>query len=186
MNRNTVVLVLVFGILLISGCTENVTEYPTNTPSGETDFVSVKFIIEKDNENVLVKTVQIEKGKNGLEAMHESGIEFESTNYEGMGVFIDSIIGVKGDAQYYWASYVDGKYAETSLDNYLLEDDIELKWVYEKIDFLGFEWFGNKRNLKHTGRFIKAERTIIYILTLMSELGDIQWRLREQWNFWLS
>lgn len=139
MNRKIVIIFLLFGILLISGCTKEATEYPTNTPSRETDFVSVKFIIEKDNENVLVKTVQIEKGKNGLEAMQEAGIEFESTNYEGMGVFIDSIMGVKGDAQYYWALYVDGKYAETSLDNYLLEDDIELKWVYEKIDFSGFE-----------------------------------------------
>ncbi|MFH1240444.1 MAG: DUF4430 domain-containing protein [Candidatus Diapherotrites archaeon] len=139
MNRNTIVIVLLLGILLMSGCIDNTTEYPTNTPSGTTDFVSVKFIIEKDNENVIVKTVQIEKGKTGLDAMQASGIEFASTTYDGMGTFIDSIMGVSGDAQYYWALYVDGKYAEASLDNYTLNNDIELKWVYEKIDFSEFE-----------------------------------------------
>ena len=129
---------LITTALLMSGCTEPTSDYPTQENGLEIGYVSATLIIEKDNEDVLVKTVQIENGKNGLQAMQEAGIKFESQYYPGAGTFVTSIMDAKGDQQYYWALYVDGKYAEKSIDAYVLDDDTEIKWIYEAIDFTQF------------------------------------------------
>ena len=70
--------------------------------------------------------------------MSETGIKFEYTDYGLAGVLIDSIMSISSDSRYYWALYVDGKYAETSIDKYVVDSALEVKWVYEEIDFLKF------------------------------------------------
>lgn len=121
--------------ILASGCISQTSNYPTSEPVIETGFVSAAFVVEKNNEVILYKTVRVQKGTNGLDAMKEAGINFESGYYVGMGSYIKSIMGAEGDNYYYWALYVDGKYADKAIDAYILNKNIEIKWVYEKVDY---------------------------------------------------
>ena len=134
-------------MLLVLGCTEPISNIAENGSANigdtsgdetaqETNYVSGTFILEKDNEIIYNETHEIEKGTNAfdaiLELFGEENIEYQE--YVGMGIFVNSINGIAGDSEHYWALYINGEYAEKAINAHFFDEDMEVKWVYEEID----------------------------------------------------
>lgn len=78
--------------------------------------------------------ISIEKGKNALEAVKQTA-DVKTKTYIGMGSLITAINGLQPDTEHYWALYVDGKYADKSIDAYIIDKDTSIEIKLEKIDF---------------------------------------------------
>ena len=63
---------------------------------------------------------------------NEGKINFTDKTYTGMGKFIDSINGVRGDGTQNWIYYVNGKKAEIGVSNYKINKGDIVSWKYEK------------------------------------------------------
>jgi len=55
------------------------------------------------------------------------------------GVYIESINGLAGDDNHYWALYVNGEYAQAGADQTILSQGDRIEFRYEKIDSGLFE-----------------------------------------------
>lgn len=72
-------------------------------------------------------------GETALDLLKGSGARVEMKSYGDMGSFITSVNGMAGDAENYWAFYVNDKYAEQAADKTLLKPGDRVKFVYEKV-----------------------------------------------------
>ena len=63
----------------------------------------------------------------------EGKISFTEKNYLGMGKFIDTIDGMKGDGEKTWIYYVNGKKASVGVSNYQIKPGDVVSWKYEKL-----------------------------------------------------
>lgn len=124
MQKVLFVLLLFF---LFSGCTQQqVSQQPINISS-----VNVSFIVNDGTENILEKTIEIEKGTIALEALRQATL-VEGKQYE-FGFFIESIAGVNSGQSHYWAIYVDKVYAEKGIDQIVIDKDTNMRFVLEQI-----------------------------------------------------
>ena len=62
----------------------------------------------------------------------EGKINFTEKNYIGMGKFIETIDGVKGNGDQNWIYYVNGKKALVGVSNYKIKSGDIVSWKYEK------------------------------------------------------
>lgn len=62
----------------------------------------------------------------------EKKIEFEEKNYTGLGVFIESIDGIKSSGGYSWIYYINNQKAMVGVSNYQLKNGDIISWKYEK------------------------------------------------------
>jgi len=62
---------------------------------------------------------------------------FETKDYGSMGLFIDSINGLKNNPQTgeYWIYYVNGESAKIGISNYIVKPGDIIEWRYEKSNF---------------------------------------------------
>lgn len=62
---------------------------------------------------------------------------FETKDYGSMGLFIESINGLKNNLQTgeYWIYYVNGKSAKIGISNYIIKSGDVVRWRYEKSNF---------------------------------------------------
>ncbi len=62
---------------------------------------------------------------------------FETKDYGSMGLFIESINGLKNNNQTgeYWIYYVNGESAKIGISNYIVKPGDIIKWSYEKSNF---------------------------------------------------
>jgi hypothetical protein len=63
---------------------------------------------------------------------NEGKIDFTEKNYIGMGKFIISINGTKGNGEQNWIYYVNGKKAQIGVSNYKINPGDVVSWKYEK------------------------------------------------------
>jgi len=93
-------------------------------------------IIGKDNVVSFSKQISVQSGTNALTALKSiSDLNIESKEYAGMGTFVTAINGVAGDSEYFWALYVNDKFADKAIDKYVLDADTKISWKLEKIDY---------------------------------------------------
>lgn len=120
------------GITLLSGCLNQSEEQG----SGK-EKLPVQIIINFGDKNIS-KEIMIEKGKNGLQAMELAGIKLEKKAFP-TGSFITAIEGKPQTQGYFWALYVNEKFADKSIDSYKITKKTIIEWKYEKIsnDFFG-------------------------------------------------
>ncbi len=120
--------------LLLSGCLNQ-----TQTIDSQKNLsqVSVQVqIIGKDNVVSFSKQISVQSGTNALTALKTiSDLNIESKEYAGMGTFVTAINGVAGDSEYFWALYVNDKFADKAIDKYVLDADTKISWKLEKIDY---------------------------------------------------
>lgn len=62
----------------------------------------------------------------------EEKITFTDKNYVGMGKFIDSINGKKGNSDYAWIFYINGEKAQVGVSNYKVNAGDVISFKYEK------------------------------------------------------
>jgi len=65
----------------------------------------------------------------------EGKIEFTEKNYTGMGKFIISINGTKGNGEQNWIYYVNGIEAQVGVSNYKIKAGDIVSWKYEKANY---------------------------------------------------
>ena len=58
--------------------------------------------------------------------------EVEYKEYD-FGVFVESINGVKGDDEHFWAFYLNGEQAQAGADQTILQKGDKVEWRYEEI-----------------------------------------------------
>lgn len=79
----------------------------------------------------------IEKDKSVYDLMNNvksdvsKNFTFEGREFGGMGYFVDSINGVKGESGAYWIYYVNDKKAEIGVSQYVLKDKDVVEWKRE-------------------------------------------------------
>ena len=62
----------------------------------------------------------------------EGKIDFTEKNYTGMGKFIETINGVRGNGTENWIYYVNGIKAQVGVSNYKINKGDIISWKYEK------------------------------------------------------
>jgi hypothetical protein len=62
-------------------------------------------------------------------------INFTEINYIGMGKFIETINGVKGNGEKNWIYYVNGVEAQVGVSNYKIKMGDIVSWKYEKANY---------------------------------------------------
>jgi hypothetical protein len=108
--------------LLLTGCQSIVTEQngQTTTPVISEDSQK-NYTLTADKDNV-----------NGLElSKSELDLKYEETSF---GVFIIAINGIEASDDYFWALYLNGNFAEQSVDKLNLNKGDKIEWRYEKIN----------------------------------------------------
>ncbi|MEK7081157.1 MAG: DUF4430 domain-containing protein, partial [Patescibacteria group bacterium] len=65
----------------------------------------------------------------------EGKINFTEKNYTGMGKFIETINGIKGNGNQNWIYYVNGKEAQVGVSNYKINPGDVVSWKYEKLNY---------------------------------------------------
>lgn len=61
-------------------------------------------------------------------------INFKEKNYIGMGKFISTINGIRGNGEKNWIYYVNGKEAKIGVSNYKVNAGDIVSWKYEKYE----------------------------------------------------
>lgn len=100
--------------------TSNTAPTPTAPDTGKKK-ANYEFIATKD-------------GQNALELV-QSQVTAETKDYGDAGKFVTSINGLAGSSEYYWAFYLNGKYAETGASKTTLKKGDTIKFVYEAVQF---------------------------------------------------
>ena len=136
-----VILAVVF---LASGCnkTEQVRDPGTNDANLEqTNQQSAGQIVsstpktqssvkEKPVENIIKYNGR--EGKNALELL-KSTYTVETKSYGSAGEFVESINGIKPDANHFWEFFVNGKSASVGAGSYITKSDDVLEWKLNTI-----------------------------------------------------
>ncbi|OGI81503.1 hypothetical protein A3B93_00715 [Candidatus Nomurabacteria bacterium RIFCSPHIGHO2_02_FULL_42_24] len=79
----------------------------------------------------------VEPGATVLQTMQklstESDFSFNGREFPGLGYFVEEINGVKGNADKFWAYYVNDVLAPTGVSQYVLKTGDIINFKYEKI-----------------------------------------------------
>lgn len=121
---------IIFAALLIAGCAQQV-QTENQLPSSKDTTIAVSFAVNDGAENILEKTLEVEKGTIALDALRQATV-VGGKQYE-FGFFIESIAGVEAGQSHYWAIYVDNVYAEKGIDQIVLDKGTNLRFVLEEI-----------------------------------------------------
>lgn len=62
-----------------------------------------------------------------------AGAKIETKDFGNAGKFVTSINGLAGNNEYYWAFYLNGKYAEAGISQTKLSKGDVIKFVYEAV-----------------------------------------------------
>lgn len=65
------------------------------------------------------------------------GLEFSAKPFSGIGFFVDEMNGIRNDPKnsLYWGYYINGKSASIGASAYVLKNNDNILWKYDKIDF---------------------------------------------------
>ena len=150
MKKNTkIILIITIGILLASlillVTRRNVSERTLGSHDGDVQRELLANNSSGESGNVLPKistSLEIDLKYNGVtetgvydfmtQLRREGKINFTDKTYIGMGKFIDSINGVKGNIKESWIYYVNGKKAEVGVSNYIIKPGNVVSWKYER------------------------------------------------------
>jgi hypothetical protein len=102
-----------------------------STPQERNAFATIKVFA--GSEPVFEKQVEVATGTNGFEAIQASGLEFEYTDYGEMGVFIESIEGIKPRPDEFWKLLVNGKEAQSGISSIAIDKNTLIEWKIEKM-----------------------------------------------------
>lgn len=73
-------------------------------------------------------------GQTAFKLLINSIDEVKYTEYD-FGTFIESINGIAGDNENFWAFYLNGEKAQTGVDKTILKAGDTVQLIYEKIEF---------------------------------------------------
>ncbi|MDO8428528.1 MAG: DUF4430 domain-containing protein [Candidatus Diapherotrites archaeon] len=124
---------IAFVLALISASIFVQTQVKEQFVSAQIGTVSIELqAYNSENELVLDKNIQIQKGKTAFQIMQENTvIEFQDFSF---GKFITSINGLQADSsKEYWAFYVNQEYSSVGVQEYIAENPAKLEFRLETI-----------------------------------------------------
>ncbi|MFA5990947.1 MAG: DUF4430 domain-containing protein [Candidatus Doudnabacteria bacterium] len=74
-----------------------------------------------------------QEGKNGLELL-KAKYTVETKSYGSAGEFVESINGVKPDAQHFWKFFINGESASVGAGSYITKSTDVLEWKLDAIN----------------------------------------------------
>ncbi len=121
----------VFTSMFVAACTKSPealtpspTPEPTASPASELPTNTKK---KAEYEFTATQSSQL------AEKLITSSAQVETKDYGSAGKFVTSINGLEANEQYYWAFYLNGKYAEKGISQTTLAKGDTIKFVYEAI-----------------------------------------------------
>ena len=104
--------------------------------SGQTvtgEKVIVLFKAVADNQTVLDRAIQVEKGSNAFDAMQKvATVAYQ--DYGEMGILVESINGINPKENEFWGLYLDGEMAMVGISSIVIEEDTIIEWKTEAMD----------------------------------------------------
>jgi len=149
-NKKTILVIIGIFILVFLFWGQNILERTLDRSDGDGQRKSSTEDFRGESENVLLKTSTLEINGQRYEdniatgtsvydfmsKLREEGkINFTEKNYTGIGKFIDSINGVKGNGSENWIYYVNGIEAQVGVSNYKIKPGDVISWKYEKSNY---------------------------------------------------
>lgn len=101
---------------------------PTSGSQGKISDVALTIDFGSGSEQVS-EFITADEGMNALEVL-KNNHDIEGQEYAGMGYFITGIDGVTQDSEHSWLFFVDGTPAQASADNVIVEEGMEIKFMY--------------------------------------------------------
>lgn len=122
--------------LSLPSLSQPIVEIPTiiNPQGGQISQEPVSLLIDTGDTLLGYNDIDIEDGDtvaSVLSKLADGGknFSFTSQTYEGLGIFIDSINGVKGgDNNKYWQYWVNNQYGQIAADQYELKGGDVIMW----------------------------------------------------------
>jgi hypothetical protein len=102
------------------------------TPAATSSATPTSTALNPDKKLAKYEFIATKDGQNALELI-QSQLSVETKDYGEAGKFVTSINGLAGSSEYYWAFYVNGKYAETGASKTTLKKGDTIKFTYEAV-----------------------------------------------------
>jgi len=100
--------------------------------------VAIRVGLETLPTSSRIYTATVTKGSNVLDLMENlrdtQGFEFTTQEFEGLGMFVDTVDGVQPSDNKYWVYYVNEESATVGVEDYILEEDDMVRWALEESD----------------------------------------------------
>lgn len=135
-NQKNIIIALLLVVIFFMG-----TFYYLNFSKFENKIIKNDSKIETIKENAVTFTVldriyqvSIKDGDtvydvmNTLQSSKENNFTFESKEYPSMGIFINGINGMKGEANKYWIYSVNSVESSISVSKYILKNGDSILW----------------------------------------------------------
>lgn len=126
MRKTLFISLFIASTLFLAGCTNKKTETQPQ-PSPQPTVVTTP---SDQLQPITLEATQ--SGQTALELLEENH-QIESKQYD-FGIFIESIDGLKGDDQNYWAFYVNDEYAQQGADQTTLEAGDVVTFKYQPVE----------------------------------------------------
>lgn len=141
-QKTKILLTIAFGIfiILLFYVFYPVSSVPLNDPieqtanaqeKGEVGKTTTLEVNNKHYEDIIKTEMTVYEFMSKLR--YDKRVDFTEKNYAGMGKFIDSINGIKGDGNGSWIYYVNGEKAGTGVSNYKIKPGDVVSFKFEKI-----------------------------------------------------
>ncbi|MCX6799248.1 MAG: DUF4430 domain-containing protein [Candidatus Diapherotrites archaeon] len=102
-------------------------------PSGGAKITVIFRATDSSGAILLDKAIAIEDGKTVFDATKAADSTLKYTEYQGMGVMVNSIAGTAPAPDQYWALYVNGKFASAGASTTTLSGNTLVEWKIESI-----------------------------------------------------
>ncbi len=119
---------------------KNNTAVPSSTPASNetTNLITAKLLVNTEEYSTLTPpSSTLYDFMKLLAADSKKPFLAEYKNYPGMGMFVESINGVKNDnqTQTYWIYYINGAVAKIGISQYIVQPNDIITWKFEKSKF---------------------------------------------------
>ncbi|MFA5841219.1 MAG: DUF4430 domain-containing protein [Candidatus Paceibacterota bacterium] len=113
---------------------EKVFNNASNTEN--TQSTNIKTILEINDKRYEGTVLGITNVYDFMDKLRSEGkINFTEKNYAGIGKFIVSINGIKGNGEKNWIYYVNGIKAQIGVSDYKIKGGDVVSWKYEKFNY---------------------------------------------------
>lgn len=126
--RHTSLMAGFFVLSLCLGACESNSEAEKSNAS-ESPYITLRVNYGNERTDKVVDSLKCEENMTIYALMKQiPDLELTEKAYEGAGTLITGIDGAHNDGQHFWVYCVNGAYASTAADNYVLEPGDQVSW----------------------------------------------------------
>ena len=123
-------------LLLAVSCSKPQSFAPNSPASQQIPLISSSSLGTSLNSNAKPSPYYVKysgaEGKNALELL-KIAHKIETKNYPGVGEFVESIDGVKGDSKHFWEFFVNGKSSNVGAGSFITKNGDIIEWKLSEL-----------------------------------------------------